>query len=315
VSNLVFSLTVVGPVFLIIGTGVLLRVFHLLDQVLADGLTKLVFHLFLPALVIKTLIHTDFSSIFSFRLILISLGILIVSFFAAWLVALVFGVRREARGLFASGSTWSNVAIVGYALGEALYGEEGLARAAVFSALVLPMHIIIGSIAMDRDLFRSESGKGGYVLLRRLAVNPVILAVLAGAGLSFIPVEIPRIADDVLGILGKASLPLALVAIGGSLEFRMKSREWLESLGAASVKLLLMPSIAFLAASAADLSPEWTGSIVLGFSCPSAVSFFVISRSLGQDPAKSAAIVTATTLGAAFTAGLVVFVLKTAGLA
>jgi predicted permease len=94
----------------------------------------------------------------------------------------------------------------------------------------------------------------------------------------------------------------------------MKSREWLESLGAAAVKLLLMPSIAFLAASAADLSPEWTGSIVLGFSCPSAVSFFVISRSLGQDPAKSAAIVTATTLGAAFTAGLVVFVLKTAGL-
>lgn len=314
-ESIIYSLTTVGPVFLIIAIGVVLRRTGLIDTSISGSLSRLVFHVFLPALLLKTLIGTDFSSLLTVRLIAVVWGTLFLSFALAWIGARLLGVSADSRGLFASGATWSNVAIVGYALGEALYGEEGLARAAIFSALVLPLHTPIGYFAMDRQL--SDNGGGQVILkvLKKLAVNPVILAIAGGILLSFVPVAMPRIMMDVLDILGRASLPLALVAIGGSLEFTKDPEGLKEPFAAAGIKLLIMPALALVAAKLAGLDAAWTGSIVVGFSCPTAVSFFVISRALGHDAARSAAIVTATTVGSAITAGAIAALLKYAGLA
>lgn len=314
-ESIIYSLTTVGPVFLIIAIGVVLRRTGLIDSSISGNLSRLVFHVFLPALLLKTLIATDFSSLLSIRLIGAVWGTLFLSFSLAWIAARFLGISADSRGLFASGATWSNVAIVGYALGEALYGEEGLARAAIFSALVLPLHTPIGYFAMDKHL--SGDGGGGIIIkvLKKLAVNPVILAISAGIVLSFVPFNMPVIMMDMLDILGRASLPLALVAIGGSLEFTRDPAGWTEPLAAAGMKLLIMPAFALAAAKLAGLDAAWTGSIVVGFSCPTAVSFFVISRALGHDASRSAAIVTATTVGAAITAGAIAALLKSAGLA
>ena len=314
-ESIIYSLTTVGPVFLIIAIGILLRRFGLIDTSLSEGLSRLVFHVFLPALLLKSLIKTDFTALLSFRLVAAVWGALFMSFLIAWFSARFVGADRETRGFFASGSTWSNVAIVGYALGEALYGEEGLARAAIFSALLLPLHSPIGYFSMDRQLSAGErSGILGKVL-RRLAVNPIILSILLGIILSLLPLTMPVIMMDMLGILARASLPMALVAIGGSLEFSKDPAGWTEPLGAAGIKLLLMPVLAFAAARIVGLNAAWTGSIVVGFSCPTAVSFFVISRSLGHEASRGAAIVTATTVGSALTAGIIAALLKSAGLA
>lgn len=314
-ESIIYSLTTVGPVFLIIAIGVILRRTGLIDPSISGSLSRLVFHVFLPALLLKTLIGTDFSSLLSFRLFASVWGTLFLSFILAWIAARILGIAADSRGFFASGATWSNVAIVGYALGEALYGEAGLARAAIFSALVLPLHTPIGYFAMDRHL-TGVDGEGIIVkVLKKLAVNPVILAIAAGILLSFLPVSIPGVMMDMLDILGRASLPLALVAIGGSLEFTRDPAGWKEPLVAAGLKLLIMPALALVAAKLAGLDAAWTGSIVVGFSCPTAVSFFVISRALGHDAARSAAIVTATTVGAAITAGAIAALLKFAGLA
>jgi malonate transporter len=315
VESIVYSLTTVGPVFLIIAIGVILRRAGLIDSSISGHLSRLVFHVFLPALLLKTLISTDFTSMLSLRLIAVVWGTLFLSFAFAWFAARFVGISSDTRGLFASGATWSNVAIVGYALGEALYGEEGLARAAIFSALVLPLHTPIGYFAMDRQISSREGSGILKKVFKRLAVNPIILAIFLGIFLSLLPVQMPVIMMDILAILGRASLPLALVAIGGSLEFTRDPAGWTEPLAAAGIKLVLMPVLAFAAARIVGLNAAWTGSIVVGFSCPTAVSFFVISRSLSHDASRSAAIVTATTLGSALTAGVITALLKSAGLA
>ena len=60
-ESIIYSLTTVGPVFLIIAIGILLRRFGLIDTSLSEGLSRLVFHVFLPALLLKSLIKTDFT--------------------------------------------------------------------------------------------------------------------------------------------------------------------------------------------------------------------------------------------------------------
>ena len=109
-----------GMIPFIIAIGVILRRVGMIDNSLSDNLS---------------------------RLVATAWGTLFLSFAIAWFSARFVGADRETRGLFASGSTWSNVAIVGYALGEALYGEEGLARASLPLALVA----IGGSLEFQKD--------------------------------------------------------------------------------------------------------------------------------------------------------------------
>ncbi len=321
-QNILFGLVTVGPIFLIIAIGVIVRRVGLVDADLAGRLSRLVFYLYLPALILKTMIGTDFIALMSWRIFAATLGTLLVGFFLAWAAAWAAGADRDTRAFFSSGSTWGNVAIIGFALGEALYGEEGLARAAIYAALVLPMHLIIGILALEkrssetkRDMSGEKAPNAAIVFLRRLVRNPIILAAVGGFALSFLSSGIPSIAMDILDLLGRASLPLALVSIGASLEITKDTRGLAEPLGAVCVKLILMPLTALAFTKLLGMSDEWVGTLVIGFSCPTAIAFFVVSRGLGHDASRGAAIVTATTLGSAFTAGIAAVLLRSFGLA
>lgn len=321
-QNILFGLVTVGPIFLIIAIGIIVRRVGLVDADLAGRLSRLVFFLYLPALILKTMIVTDFVALMSWKLFVAVLGTLLVSFGLAWTAAWAVGTNRETRAFFSSGSTWGNVAIIGYALGEALYGEEGLARAAIYAALVLPMHLIIGILALERLPAEAEGGLSveerphpAVLFFKRLVRNPIIIASLAGFCLSFASSNIPAIVIDILDILGRASLPLALVAIGASLNFKKDPRGLVEPLGAAGVKLIIMPLVALGFTKILGMSDAWIGTLVIGFSCPTAIAFFVVSRSLGHEASRGAAIVTATTLGSALTAGIAAVLLRQFGLA
>ncbi len=317
-SLLLFSFTTVGPVFLIIAIGVFLRRVKLLNPEFSGQISRLVFYLFLPALLLKSLITADFNALLSWKLLLTVLGILIVSMLLTRLIAGVAGIEKEDRRMFTSGATWGNVVMVGYALGEALYGEDGLARAAVFSAMVLPIHSPIGILLMDKT--QADHGPGEYLpaLLKRIITNPLMITIALGLilnlGLGAVSAEMPVIIMDVLELLARASLPLALVAIGGSLEFGRQGAGWKLPSFATVIKLVMMPLIAFGITSLVGLDPGWQGSVMIAFACPTAVSFFVVSSSLGHESAKGAAIVTATTVGAALTVGILAVVLKAIGL-
>lgn len=296
-DSILLSLQTIGPVFLIIGLGAVIRRFGLIDTDLSGKITRLVFYIFLPALILRALILADFSSFLSFRILFVIWGTLFVGGSAAWLIATISGVKPRSRGFFTAGSAWGNVAIIGYALGEAIYGEEGLARATIYSALILPLNTPLGYALMGN--WRN----GG--LGRRLLFNPLIITIIVGVVIKLIAVPVPAFAIDILGILGRASLPLALIAIGGSLVFTKDPDGWTEPAGAALIKLILMPTLALFASRLAGLTPEWTGTVIIGFATPTAVSFFVVSKSLGHDGARGAAIVTLTTIASALTTGLI----------
>jgi len=328
-GNIIYSLNSVSPVFLIIAIGAILRRMGLIDENLSEKIMRLVFNIFLPALLLRSLILVDFQKTLSSKMLLVVWGTLFACFFIAWGLSRLVVSRGQSRGLFTSGAVWGNVAIMGYALGELLYGPEGLARAAIFSAVVMPLHMFIGYLSMGGFVssriapnpipkhaqarrpggMEERVSKGGYSHSKLgFIANPVIVSIALGILLNLLPFEIPTLALNMLDILGGAGLPFALIAIGGSLRFRMAN--WGEPLFAAVIKLLVMPAVAFLIARVIEMDKAWTASIVIGFSCPTAISFFVVSRSLRHEASRAAAIVTTSTVGSALSAGVAVALLK-----
>jgi len=83
-------------------------------------------------------------------------------------------------------------------------------------------------------------------VLVSLAANPLLLATLAGLGLLLSGTALPELVFELLLLLGAAGLPLALLAVGAQLEFRLPHVSRGVFL-APAVKLLFLPVVTALA--------------------------------------------------------------------
>ena len=284
-----------------------------MDRVLAGQLSRLVFYLFLPALLVKTFVDTNFMAMISWKLIILVCGTYGICFILARLLAMSLRTSRDAPYFFASGATWGNVAILGLALAKVLYGDEGLARAGILAGFFPILHSVTGVIFMDRRR-KGESFRAQFTsILSHLLCNPIIIACAIGVLLSIIPLTLPPFFMSFVDMLSRVPLPLSLVAIGACLEFNVEPKTWREPLLASAIKLVLLPVFGFLLGNLLNIGVVWTGAITIAFSCPTAVSFFVVSKNLGYDASRGAAIVTMTTVGSVLTTGLASALLKMMG--
>ncbi len=312
-QSIIYSFLAIGPVFIVIALGVVCRRVGLVDRVLAGQLSRLVFYLFLPALLVKTFVDTNFMAMFSWKLIILVCGVYGICFILARLLAMSLKASRDAPYFFASGATWGNVAILGFALAKALYGDEGLARAGILAGIFPILHSITGIIFMDRRRKGEGIGAQFTSILSHLLCNPIIIACGLGVLLSVIPLTLPSFFISFVDMLSRVPLPLSLVAIGACLEFNVDPKAWQEPLMATGIKLILLPVFGLIFGNLLNIGAVWTGAITIAFSCPTAVSFFVISKNLGYDASRGAAIVTMTTAGSVLTTGLAAAWLKMMG--
>ena len=311
--NVLFGLAAIAPPFFLIALGIFLRKVRLMETAVIDQFSQLVFYVFLPALLFNTVSQAEISSLLTGRLLLAAWGTLFAGAILARIIAVA--VKTDSPGLFVSGAIWSNVAIIGFSLNDAIYGQEGMARAAILSCLLLPMHFILGVSCMSLDKNQQTPGAGIKKICRQLSTNPVIIATILGAIASILPFSMPPFIVNITMTLGRASLPLALISIGASLSFSSGYSRKKEVLLVIFTKLTLLPLIGFVLARILTMNPAWTGSIILAFASPTAVSFFVVARSVGYSASRGALIITFGTLGAALSTGIIIALLHWGGLA
>jgi predicted permease len=108
-----------------------------------------------------------------------------------------------------------------------------------------------------------------------------------------------------LHLLGSASLPLGLLAVGAGMSFTAALQGW-KDIGVGSIfKLLLLPLFAFGIGRAMGLSGTPMGVCLVFTAVPVSVSSYILARVLGGDHDRMAAIITIQTLLALLTLPLV----------
>src|SRR3546814_8002557 len=78
---------------------------------------------------------------------------------------------------------------------------------------------------------------------KSLALNPIILALVAGIAFGQSGLALPGAAERFLGLLGSAAAPCALFALGASLTAFKVSGDVKETLAIVAMKLLVNPAI------------------------------------------------------------------------
>ena len=136
--------------------------------------------------------------------------------------------------------------------------------------------------------------------------NPIIIACLLGATLNVTGFGLPPVIGPILEIIGRAALPLGLMAVGAGLDFTAVREARNAVIGTAALKLAVTPAVTYGACQVFGVTGPAAAVAVMFMALPVSAASYVMSRQLGGDGPLMAGIVTATTLGAAVMLPLVV---------
>lgn len=275
------------------------------------GLNTFVFYFAIPALLFRAtsggIGHVEFTIV----------GAYFASVLATFVVALavsrlLFRTGPAERTLFGMGSVFSNTVLLAIPLIFTALGEEAGRRLMLIitfhAVLILPAVTILIELALG-------AGQGWRRLaagtLRALALNPIILALIAGIAYGQTGLAVPAPAERFLALLGGAAAPCALFALGASLTAFKISGDMKETLAIVAMKLVVHPAImAGLAWFVFDLPALAAAVAILTAACPSGANVFIMARQYDLYLGRSASAVLISTAVSVVTLSLLLAILK-----
>ncbi|MCW2248705.1 putative permease [Azospirillum fermentarium] len=290
-------LSITGPIFLLIALGFNAVRFGAMDKGEMRALGKLVIGFALPALLFRSLSQRSLAEIANPSYMLAyAAGSLAVMAAATLFARLVQKKPLQVSALYAVGMCCSNSGFVGYPILLQTLGHD--------AAVALALNMTVENVVLLPVLLVLLEGgaKGGESLAsvlaktaRRLATNPMILAIAAGLGFSLTGLRLPDPVFRAVDMLAMASGAVALFAIGGTL-VGLKVRGMVGDVAQiAAGKLILHPlAVGVAMALLPPMEPAFQAGLILSASVPMMSIYPLFGQRCGQEALCAAALVTAT---------------------
>jgi predicted permease len=295
-----------GPIFALILLGYGLRRSSFLPEPFWRPAEKLTYFILFPALLLHSVTTADLGSLEIGRLS----AALLCATIAVALLLLAAGPWLGIAGptftsVFQGGIRFNTY--VGVAAVSSLFGRPGIAILAVAVAVVVPLVNLLSVGVLSRF------GAGGRIGLSQtllaIASNPLILACLLAGALQYLGLGLPPVLEPLLRILGQASLPLGLLAVGAGLDMAVLRRPSSAIATASVAKFVALPLATGIACQLFGVTGLPATVAILFQSLPCAPTSYILARQLGGDHLAMAAIITAQTLVAAVVLPIVILLL------
>lgn len=308
-DTLLFTSNIVAPIFFIVFLGYLLKRLGVIDQAFVTTASKLVFTITLPALVFMSISRMDFQAVFNPVLLSYFVIGTLLTFTLLWQISKRFIHTPEDLGVFIQGAFRGNYGIVGLAVSFNMFGESGLAQASLLLACVIPLYNILSVLALSLPM-QQQSGPSLSQPLLEIVRNPLIIAVLLALPFSYFGWGLPAVGSKIGNYFAHLTLPLALLAIGGSLDLKSLRDTSGESGWATLIKLIIMPLILTSGAWLWGFRDQDIGILFVLFGCPTAAASFIMAKAMRCNAQLAANIVLTTTLGSVITLSTGIYLLR-----
>ncbi len=282
------------PVMLLIALGLVLRKSGIVADVAWAGLEKVAYYVFFPALLVYNLGGQSLQGVPWLPMLLVILTTCLV---AAVTLVLWHSVSRSVSGatftsIFQGGVRFNSY--IALAVCEAFYGNAGLSVGAIGISFMIVIVNLMSVAAFG--VWGSKGSVGIRSLIRDIAANPLIVACTLGLVLSATGIGLPALAADTLGLIGRAALPVGLLAVGAGVQLRAMRGHIRPVVAATLVQYLIKPLTAVALIAIVGLDGTAAATIVIIFITPVAASSYILAKQLGGDTAAVASIVTLQTM-------------------
>lgn len=284
-------LLAVVPIFGLILLGFILYRFEFPGPGFWPVSERLTYYVLFPALLISGLSGRTFDES--------AIGLAVVLFVSVSLVSI--GLISARPLLKMDGPVFTSVfqgairpnTYVGLSAAAALLGPDWMGLSAVALLTLVPLVNVLCVLVLSRH---GSNGGGAKRTIVELIRNPLILSCLVGFMLNGFDVVLPVVLADLLTIMGKAALPLGLLAVGAGLRFDGIGKQALPVVVASAAHLIVLPLVAFLFSLLLGLDGVSRDAALIYTAIPVSVSAFILARQMGGDHRVMALVITMQTV-------------------
>ena len=290
------------PVFLVIALGVVLK-HTLLPHVSAwEAFERITYFVLFPALLFLTTATADLRNVpvgaVGSALFLAVVAMAVLTLLLWPLLSRGLSISGPAFASIFQGTTrWNTYAALAIAGG--LFAANGITLTSVAIVAMVPLLNFL--CVLVHAWFASDKAPDAKKVAEQLLRNPLIWSVLAGMAVNFAGVPLPKIAVSFIDILGRASLTLGLLVVGGGLELKKLIKPNAAVAISTVLKLAVMPLMAISFGYWLGLSGNALVVVAIASSVPTAPGSYILARQLGGDAPLMARIITTETVFAALT--------------
>jgi predicted permease len=185
---------------------------------------------------------------------------------------------------------------IALAVAQTFFGNDGLAMAVVAAGFMI---VIINLLCIASLAAWGGAAVRGFMPLARAVLgNPLILSCAAGWTLTLSGMGVSGVAANVLEILGRASLPFGLLAVGAALRPESMRHHLRPAVISSLVQFGVKPLAAAVLIPAMGLGGAAAGALAIALATPTSTSSYILARQLGGDAPAMASIITFQTLAA-----------------
>ena len=312
-ENIIYTGNIVAPVFLMILLGYLLKRIGVINENFVVITSKFVFNVSLPAFIFMKISALDLTAALDMGQIIFIYAGTLLAYLIIWIISSLIIKDGRDLSVFVQGAYRSNYAIVGLAIIANLFGEEGLGKASLILAFLLPFYNVLAVVILTVPM-RKIRKLNLLSTIYEVMLNPLIIAVIISLPFSYFKLELPSMLFTTGNFLSDVALPLALIGIGGSLNIENIKRASTLAFSSSILKLIVVPIVLTFFAYLFGYRAMDLGIMFVLFACPTAIVSFIMAEAMGCNSKLAGNIVVISTIGSVITISAAIIILKSVGL-
>lgn len=310
-ANFILTCNMVIPVFLVMVVGYICRQAKMVSAENVSAMNKLVFKIFLPISLAKSLMTLDPNADINYSVMLYCAVGVIVTFAAAIIIVPRLVKGNPQRGAIIQALFRSNYAILGIPLIESLFPDGDGGVSAMMVMITVPLFNVLAVITLETY----RGGKFDIIkILKGILKNPLIWGCIIGFGVYKFRIPMPELISSTVSKLASLASPLALFSLGATIDLKKLSGNLKLLIPTVACRLAVIPGILLAIACLIGYRGPELAALMIAFGSPCAVSSYTMAAQMDSDGELAAQLVMTTTVLSVFSIFLMVLLFKNLGI-
>lgn len=291
-ESFIMAAKVVLPMAMMVGIGVLFRIFKLADGPTMKKVDNMIFKVFMPMVSFYNIYKTDFTKFDNIGYIVYGVIMLMLLFLGAMFLVPKLVKPGPTAASYGQAIFRSNYLIFGAAVAESIYGAGNFGIVTLLGSIVVPLFNAQAAILLETARHGAASPRK---LLLAIAKNPTVIATVIGLAVNFSGIVLPELVLDVVQDLAGLTTPLSFLSIGVTLSLGMVARKGY-LISAVLLRLVLIPAVLVPLAMLLGFRGQELCALMILFASPTAVSSYPMAVAMDADGDFAAQMVAYTTV-------------------
>ena len=197
-------------ILLLIGLGYFLYKISIITEVFNKNLSTLLVSVTMPCLIISSILSlSSYKPIAEIAYIfMVAIATYILLPIVGVVLNKLLGIHSESKSLYLFMHVYSNVAFMGFAVIDSIFGTEGLFYAVIFNIIFNISLFSFGIVLFD---------KSNHKFTLKQFCSPVIICSIVSIILYLLKIQTPAVIISTVSSVGNMTTPIAMLLLGSSL--------------------------------------------------------------------------------------------------